>query len=40
MEVTALSLDLFNHNDRAESVSLDVTEYEQLMDFHKRMEQM
>ena len=38
LEVTAQSLDLFNHHERVESHSLDVTEYEQLMDFHKRME--
>ena len=40
MEITAQSLDLFNHHERVESLSMDVTEYEQLMDFHKRMDQM
>ena len=39
-DVTAQSLDLFNHHERVESISMDVTEYEQLMDFHKRMDQM
>ena len=27
-------------DEKAESFSLDMTEYEQLMDFHKRMDQM
>ena len=27
-------------DEKAESFSLEVTEYEQLMDFHKRMDQM
>ena len=27
-------------DEKAESFSLDMTEYEQLMDFHKRMHQM
>ena len=33
---------MFNQpiDEKAESFSLDVTEYEQLMDFHKRMDQM
>ena len=39
-EVTAYSLDLFNHHERVESgsLSMDMTEYEQLLDFHKRMD--
>ena len=40
LEVTAQSLDLFNHQGGVESLSMDVTEYEQLVDFHKRMDQM
>ena len=33
---------MFNQpmDEKAESFSLDMTEYEQLMDFHKRMDQM
>ena len=38
-EVTNQSLDLFNGGDRGvESMSLEITDYEQLMDFHKRMD--
>jgi hypothetical protein len=38
-EVTATSLDLFNHHERVESTySMDQTEFLQLMDFHKRMD--
>ena len=36
-----MSLDLFNINERVnEDMSLGQTEYEELMDFHKRMDQM
>lgn len=43
-EVTAMSLDLFNYvqrdgsQGRVDSMSMEQTEYEQLMDFHKRMD--